>query len=214
MEQLAVLAIQGQLLAQRLFVIKKVTDSVSFLREIVFWVASANAVNHFLIDYTSGLYKAGAIKASNNIIKLESEGTFFREFKVDFGISKGDDLLSLGLTAGKKDAKTSGKLGSNLNLSKIQRGQMEQAGLDFLLGFSGGLNYNLLPDLPKNTLKLELYGRVGFSSWETKHGNFAVSSVSGGFEVTIGPAYKLTFELVPALPLALLGYKKTSLINA
>ena len=85
-----------------------------------------------------------------------------------------------------------------------------------MLGFSGGLNYNLLPGLPKDTLKLELYGRVGFSSWEAKHGKShysAVSSVSGGFEVTIGPAFKLSVELVPALPLIMLGYKKTTLIN-
>ena len=101
-----------------------------------------------------------------------------------------------------------------MNLSKIQRGDIAQASLDFLLGFSGGLNYNLLPSLPKDTLKLELYGRVGFSSWETKNGNSAVSSVSGGFEVTIGPAFKLSLELVPALPLIMLGYKKTTLINA
>jgi RHS repeat-associated protein len=214
MEQLTTLAIQGQLLAQRLFVIKKATDAVSFLRELYFWVSAASVFNHFLIDYTAGVYKAGAIKASSNIIKLESEGTFFREFKVDLGVSKGDDVLSLGLTAGKKDSSTSGKVGSNLNLSKIQRGQIEQAGLDFLLGFSGGLNYNLLPKLPKNTLKLEIYGRVGFSAWETHgHSNSVVSGVSGGFEVTIGPTFKLTLELVPGLPLALLGYKKTALIN-
>ena len=214
MEQLTTLAVQGQLLSQRLFVINKVNDAVSFLRELYFWITTASAVNQFLIDYTGNVYKGGALKASYNIIKVESEGTIFREFKMDLGLSKGDELLSLSLTAGKKGANTSGKLGSNLNLSKIQRGDIAQASLDFLLGFSGGLNYNLLPSLPKDTLKLELYGRVGFSSWETKNGNSAVSSVSGGFEVTIGPAFKLSLELVPALPLIMLGYKKTTLINA
>ncbi len=207
--------VRGTLLTQQVIAIKKVRDTVNILRELLFWVNVGSSLNEFMFNYSGGVYAAGAAKVTNTIVKIERQGTFFREFKLDLGVAKGSDILSFGLTGGNKQAKTSVKIGSTLNLTKLQH-DFGGATQDFILGFSGGLNYKLFE--VKNVLKLELYGRYtpAPQHWEYKNNGWiqhSNSTLAGGIELTIGPALKFTIEFIPGLPLALVGYKKTAVLS-
>lgn len=212
MQQLQALAIQSTLFTAR---IKPALRVVRFLGEVAFWYKVSSGFNLLMHTGFDSFYDAGAAKASYTVLKVSSPIAFFNEFKVDLGLSKGNQILSLGLTR-KLDGKKSLKVGGTLNLTKFQH-DPTRAAIEFLLSINGGANYTLV-ELPKffgvSTFKLDLYGRISAPQhWEAKSQSVTYhhySALVGGFEATVGPSLKFTVEVAPGLFLALLGYKKTS----
>jgi large repetitive protein len=212
MQQLQALAVQSTLFTARF---KTGIKVVRFLGEVAFWYKVSSGFNLLLHSGVGGFYDAGAAKASYTVLKVSSPIAFFNEFKVDLGLSKGSQILSLGLTR-KLDQKKSLKVGGTLNLTKFQH-DPTRAAVEFMMSLNGGMNYTLV-ELPKvfgvSTFKLDLYGRISVPQhWEAKSGsvtNHHFSSLVSGLEATIGPSLKFTVEVAPGLFLALLGYKKTS----
>ena len=210
-EQLAAIAIQGYTRSQQFIGVRTAVRGVRLLANVAFWTQVASGFNSFLTGYSGGTYSAGASKLTYNVLKVTNPFATFKEFKIDLGLSKGSDILSLSLArAVKRDNKATVKYGATLNLTKLQH-DPGQAALDFVTSLNFGLNYELF-SIPM-IFKLEAYGRIGFPQhWEAQGKKNTFSWPTAGFEATVGPSLKFVVEIAPGVFLAMLGYKKTSVL--